>query len=165
MMNKENTALQMIAEAARCPDYDPDMVKALMEKLDMNEKGFALLMNVSPSTVRLWTSGAAQPCGTAKRLIPICLRRFRRQSRRNMNAILPYMAPSCRAIRLRGRNLSNQNTPPPKFRMVVFLRLKRKKSLLCWESCLRRNCRKKPVRNRRRQIKRRRIYSYEGADG
>ena len=35
MMNTENTALQMIAEAARCPDYDPDMVKALMEKLDM----------------------------------------------------------------------------------------------------------------------------------
>ena len=71
MMNKENTALQMIAEAARCPDYGPDMVKALMEKLDMNEKGFALLMNVSPSTVRLWTSGAAQPCGTAKRLMQI----------------------------------------------------------------------------------------------
>ena len=31
MMNTENTALQMIAEAARCPDYDPDMVNALME--------------------------------------------------------------------------------------------------------------------------------------
>lgn len=71
MMNTENTALQMIAEAARCPDYGPDMVKALMEKLDMNEKGFALLMNVAPSTVRLWTSGAAQPCGTAKRLMQI----------------------------------------------------------------------------------------------
>lgn len=56
MMNTENTALQMIAEAARCPDYGPDMVKALMEKLDMNEKGFALLMNVAPSTVRLWTT-------------------------------------------------------------------------------------------------------------
>ena len=28
-------------------------------------------MNVSPSTVRLWTSGAAQPCGTAKRLMQI----------------------------------------------------------------------------------------------
>lgn len=26
MMNKENTALQMIAEAARCPDYGPDIV-------------------------------------------------------------------------------------------------------------------------------------------
>lgn len=71
MMNTENTALQMIAEAARCPDYGPDMVKALMKKLDMNEKGFALLMNVAPSTVRLWTSGAAQPCGTAKRLMQI----------------------------------------------------------------------------------------------
>lgn len=71
MTNTENTALQMIAEAARCPDYGPDMVKALMEKLDMNEKGFALLMNVAPSTVRLWTSGAAQPCGTAKRLMQI----------------------------------------------------------------------------------------------
>ena len=64
MTKTENTALQMIAEAARCPEYGPDMVKALMEKLDMNEKGFALLMNVTPSTVRLWTSGAVQPRGT-----------------------------------------------------------------------------------------------------
>lgn len=71
MMKNENTALHLIAEAARCPDYGPEMVKALMEKLDMNEKGFALLMNVTPSTVRLWTSGAAQPCGTTKRLMQI----------------------------------------------------------------------------------------------
>lgn len=71
MTNTETTALQMIAEAARCPDYTPDMVKGLMKKLDMNEKGFALLMNVSPATVRLWTSGATQPCGTAKRLMQI----------------------------------------------------------------------------------------------
>lgn len=71
MMKTENAALQMLAEASRCPDYGPDMVRALMEKLDMNEKGFALLMNVSPSTVRLWTSGAAQPSGTARRLMQI----------------------------------------------------------------------------------------------
>lgn len=71
MTKTENTALQMIAEAARCPEYGPDMVKALMKKLDMNEKGFALLMNVTPSTVRLWTSGAVQPNGTAKRLMQI----------------------------------------------------------------------------------------------
>ncbi len=70
-MNTEQTALQMIAEAARCPEYDPAMVKALMKKLDMNEKAFALLMNVSPSTVRLWTTGAALPCGTARRLMQI----------------------------------------------------------------------------------------------
>ena len=59
-MNTEQTALQMIAGAARCPEYDPAMVKGLMKKLDMNEKAFALLMNVSPSTVRLWTTGAAK---------------------------------------------------------------------------------------------------------
>ena len=35
MTKTENTALQMIAEAARCPEYGPDMVKALMEKMDM----------------------------------------------------------------------------------------------------------------------------------
>ncbi len=41
MKKIENTALQMIAEASRCPDYGPDMVKSLM------------------------------PCGTAKRLMQI----------------------------------------------------------------------------------------------
>ena len=51
MTKTENTALQMIAEAARCPEYGPDMV--------------------TPSTVRLWTSGAVQPSGTAKRLMQI----------------------------------------------------------------------------------------------
>ena len=71
MMKTENTVLQMIAGAARCPEYGPDMVKALMEKLDMNERAFALLTNVAPSTIRLWTSGAAQPSGTARRLIDL----------------------------------------------------------------------------------------------
>lgn len=71
MTKTENTALQMIAEAARCPEYGPEMVTALMKKLDVNEKGFALLMNVTPSTVRLLTSGAVQPSSTAKRLMQI----------------------------------------------------------------------------------------------
>ena len=70
-MNKEQTALQMITGAARCPEYTPDMVNVLMKKLDMNEKGFALLMNVTPSTVRLWTSGAAHPCSMTRRLMQI----------------------------------------------------------------------------------------------
>lgn len=70
-MKTETTALQMIAGAARCPEHTPVMIKSLMKKLDMNEKGFALLMNVTPSTVRLWTSGAVKPCGTAKRLMQI----------------------------------------------------------------------------------------------
>lgn len=53
MKMEGHTPLQMIAEAARCPDYGPEMVTSLMKNLDMNEKGFALLMNVTPTTVRL----------------------------------------------------------------------------------------------------------------
>lgn len=70
-MDNRQSPLQMIAEAARCPEYGPDMVKSLMEKMDMNERGFALLMNVTPCTVRLWTTGAAEPSGTARRLMQI----------------------------------------------------------------------------------------------
>lgn len=70
-MKKETNALQVIACAARCPEYSPPMVLALMKKLNMNERAFALVINVTPSTIRLWTSGAAQPCGTARRLMQI----------------------------------------------------------------------------------------------
>ena len=61
----------MIAQAARCPEYSPEKVTAIMQALDLNEKGFALLMNVTPHTVRLWTSGAVRPGNTAKRLMQI----------------------------------------------------------------------------------------------
>ena len=60
-MNTEKTAIQVIAGAARCPEYAPAMVKALMKKLETNDKAFALLMNVTPSTVRLWVTGAGPP--------------------------------------------------------------------------------------------------------
>ena len=70
-MKKETNALQVIAGAARCPEYSPPMVLALIKKLNMNERAFALVINVTPSTIRLWTSGAAQPCGTARRLMQI----------------------------------------------------------------------------------------------
>ena len=70
-MNNDKSAIQVIAGAARCPEYSPSMVKALMKKLETNEKAFALLMNVTPSTVRLWTTGAAHPCGMARRLMQI----------------------------------------------------------------------------------------------
>lgn len=70
-MKNEKSAIQVIAGAARCPDYTPSMVRALMKKLETNEKAFALLMNVSPATVRLWVTGAARPCGVARRLMQI----------------------------------------------------------------------------------------------
>ena len=70
MKNKSN-AVQVIASATKCPDFDPASVHALMRKLNMNEKGLAVLMNVTPETVRLWTAGAVKPCGTAKRIMQI----------------------------------------------------------------------------------------------
>ena len=70
-MNNDKSAIQVIAGAARCPEYSPSMVKALMKKLETNEKAFALLMNVTPSTVRLWVTGAARPCSVARRLMQI----------------------------------------------------------------------------------------------
>ena len=70
MKNKTN-AVQVIASATRCPDFEPDEIFSLMRKLNMNEKGLAILMNVTHATVRLWTSGAVKPCGTAMRIMQI----------------------------------------------------------------------------------------------
>ncbi len=38
MKKIENTALQMIAEASRCPDYGPDMVKSLMKSWTLTKR-------------------------------------------------------------------------------------------------------------------------------
>ncbi len=70
-MKNERSAIQVIAGASRCPEYTPAMVKALMKRLETNERAFALLMNVSPLTVRMWVTGAARPCGLARRLMQI----------------------------------------------------------------------------------------------
>lgn len=67
----ENAALRTIAEVAYCPEYGPKAIQGLMDKLEVNAKGFAILMNVTPDTVRLWVKGAAQPSGTSKRLMQV----------------------------------------------------------------------------------------------
>lgn len=51
-MKKDNTAVKVIASAAKCPDFAPDAIRQLMRKLDMNEKGLAILMNVTPEIGR-----------------------------------------------------------------------------------------------------------------
>lgn len=70
-MKTQKTAIQVIAGAAKTPEYSPAAVKAQMKRLDMNERAFALLMNVSPKTVRMWITGAARPCSIARRLMQI----------------------------------------------------------------------------------------------
>ena len=70
-MKKLQTTIQIIADASKVPEYSPAAVKRLMAKFDLNEKAFALLMNITPHTVRLWTTGAAKPCNLARRLMQL----------------------------------------------------------------------------------------------
>ena len=65
------TPIKVLARAGNIPAFQPGDVKSLMARLEMNEKSFALLMNVTPMTVKLWTSGAVQPCNSARRLMQI----------------------------------------------------------------------------------------------
>ena len=63
--------MQIIADASKIPNYSPAAIKRLMQTLDLNEKSFAFLMNVSPQTIRLWMTGAAKPSNIARRLIQL----------------------------------------------------------------------------------------------
>lgn len=63
--------LEIIAGASKIPDYTPSAIKGLMKQLNVDERAFALIMNVTPSTIRLWRSGAVKPCSTAKRLMQV----------------------------------------------------------------------------------------------
>ena len=63
--------IRNIANITSTPEYSPDAVKSLMKHLRMNEKSFALFMNVTSRSVRLWISGAVKPCGLARRLMQI----------------------------------------------------------------------------------------------
>ncbi len=65
------TALQAIDNLTKTPEYTPEAIKALMKRLKLGEKAFAVIMNVTPMTVRLWTSGAVKPCNLSRRLIQI----------------------------------------------------------------------------------------------
>ncbi len=71
MKKADNNPLGVIAAASKVPAYSASAVKSLMAGLGLNEKAFALLMNVTPVTVRMWTTGAARPCGLSRRLMQI----------------------------------------------------------------------------------------------
>jgi putative transcriptional regulator len=71
MKRTDTNPLGVIAAASEVPAYNPAAVKSVMEALGLNEKAFALLMNVTPITVRMWTTGAARPCGLSRRLMQI----------------------------------------------------------------------------------------------
>lgn len=64
-------ANSIIANTCRVPEFGPFAIASLMYELDMEERAFAILMNVEPMTVRLWLNGVTQPSGTARRLMQI----------------------------------------------------------------------------------------------
>lgn len=70
-MNKCIEDLKVLSDITKSPNYKPAAIREMLKKLDMNEKGFAVLMNVTVDTVRLWMSGVVKPCGTAMRLMQI----------------------------------------------------------------------------------------------
>ena len=61
----------IIANICRDPDFTPVDILSLMYSLDMEDRAFAVLMNVEPATVRLWKSGVTRPSRTAQRLMQI----------------------------------------------------------------------------------------------
>ncbi len=71
MKTNDSASLKTISGVSKVPEYGPAAVKKLMARLDLNERAFAMLMNVAPMTVRFWTTGAAKPCGPSRRLMQI----------------------------------------------------------------------------------------------
>ena len=71
MKIKDNIPLKSVSGLSRVPEYSPTAIKKLMARLDLNERAFAFLMNVTPKTVRMWTAGAARPCSPSRRLMQI----------------------------------------------------------------------------------------------
>jgi putative transcriptional regulator len=60
-----------ITNITETPDYTPETIKQIIGQLKINEKSLALLLNVSPMTIKLWMAGAVKPCGLSRRLMQI----------------------------------------------------------------------------------------------
>ena len=60
-----------IVNLSTTPDYSPEAIVQLIQRFALNEKSLALLMNVTPMTIKLWTAGAVKPCGLSRRLLQI----------------------------------------------------------------------------------------------
>ena len=61
----------IIANTCRVPEFGPEDIADLMDALDMEEKAFAILMNVETITVRLWLGGVTKANNCARRLMQV----------------------------------------------------------------------------------------------
>lgn len=67
--NMQNTPHETVINFTTLPEYTPERIRALMKRLELSEKGLALVLNVQPMTVRLWTNGVSAPCSAARRML------------------------------------------------------------------------------------------------
>jgi putative transcriptional regulator len=55
--------------APEVPDYSPEQIKALRERLNVSQAVFASVINASTNSVQKWERGAKKPSGTALKLL------------------------------------------------------------------------------------------------
>lgn len=63
--------IKTISAITKNPEYSANAITALMKKLELNERGFAVLMNVTVQTVRDWLYNGVIPCSAARRLMQV----------------------------------------------------------------------------------------------
>ncbi len=51
------------------PDYSPDEIKALRERLNISQAVLASIINASANSIQKWERGAKRPSGTALKLL------------------------------------------------------------------------------------------------
>jgi putative transcriptional regulator len=56
-------------------EYSASKIVALRKKTKLSQAAFAVVVNVSPSTVQKWERGAKKPTGASKRLFDIIERK------------------------------------------------------------------------------------------
>ena len=56
-------------------EYSADSIIALRKKTKLSQAAFAVVVNVSPSTVQKWERGAKKPAGSSRRLFDIIERK------------------------------------------------------------------------------------------
>ena len=66
-----SNTIRTIVNVTTAPEFTPEAVQLLMIKLHLNVKGLALILNVSPTTIKLWLSGEVRPRGLSRRLMQI----------------------------------------------------------------------------------------------
>lgn len=58
-------------EVTRPPVYDPERIRNIRRSVDLSQRVFANILNVSDDTIKAWEQGLRVPSGSAARLLQI----------------------------------------------------------------------------------------------